>query len=63
MSLEWKVYQPNKGIAMGSPISGTIAEVFLQQLENIHIRPLLEDKRILLYTRYVDDILVIYDTE
>ena len=38
-----KVYQPNKRIAMGSPISGTIAEVFLQHLEHIHIRPLLED--------------------
>ena len=48
---------------MGSPISGTIAEVFLQHLEHIHIRPLLEDKCILLYTRYVDDILIIYDTE
>jgi len=48
---------------MGSPISGTIAEVFLQHLEHIHIRPLLQDKRILLYTRYVDDILIIYDTE
>ena len=59
-----KVCQPNKVIAMGSPISGTIAEVFLQHSEHIYIRPLLEDnKRILLYTRYIDSILSIYDTQ
>jgi len=27
-----QIYQPDKGVAMGSPISGTIAEVFLQHL-------------------------------
>jgi len=37
--------------------------VFLQHLEHIYIRPLLEDKHILLYTRYIDDILIIYDNE
>jgi len=30
-SFQQKIYQPNQGIAMGSPISGTIAEIFLQQ--------------------------------
>jgi len=58
-----QIYQPNKGIAMGSPISGTIAEIFLQHLEHIHIRPLLKSKQIWFYTRYIDDILIIYDTE
>ena len=29
---------------MGSPLSGTMAEVFLQQLENLHIKPLLDSK-------------------
>jgi len=50
---------------MGSPPSGTIAEVFLQHLEHIYIGPLIETKRILFYTsyRYIDDILIIYDTE
>jgi len=28
-----QIYQLDKGMAMGSPISGTIAEIFLQQLE------------------------------
>jgi len=32
-----QIYQLDKGVAMGSPISGTIAETFLQQLEKIHI--------------------------
>ena len=34
-----QIYQPDKGIAMGSPISGTIAEIFLQYLEHTHIKP------------------------
>ena len=58
-----QIYQPDKGIAMGSPISGTIAEIFLQHLEHIYIRPLIETKRILFHTRYIDDIFIIYDTE
>jgi len=58
-----QIYQPDKGIAMDSPISGKIAEVFLQLLEHIYIRPLIETKRILFYTRYINDILIIYDTE
>jgi len=39
-----QIYQPAKGIAMGSPISGTIADIFLQYLEHIHIKPLLDSK-------------------
>ena len=56
-----KIYQPPKGVAMGSPISGLIAEVFLQHLENTHIKHIMERQHITLYTRYVDDILIIYD--
>ena len=46
---------------MGSPISGFIAEILLQSLEHTHIKPLLYTKRIILYTRYIDDILMIYN--
>jgi len=46
---------------MGSPILGLIAEILLQSLEHTHIKPLLDTKRIILYTRYIDDILIIYD--
>jgi len=48
---------------MGSPISGTIAEIVLQHIEHFHIRPPIDSKQILFYARYVDDILIIYDTE
>jgi len=46
---------------MGSPISGLVAEMLLQALERTHIKPLLDTKRITLYTRNIDDILIIYD--
>jgi hypothetical protein len=54
-------YQPDKGVAMGSPLSGTVAEIFLQHLEGIHIKPLVDSKSIIFYSRHVDDIIIIYD--
>jgi len=48
---------------MGSPISGTIAEIFLQHLEHTHIKPLIESMQILYYARYIDNTLIIYDTD
>ena len=48
---------------MGSPISNTIAEIFLQHVENTHLKQLLDTKSITFYTRYVNDILLIYDTK
>ena len=33
-SLQNNTYQPEKGVSMRSPISNTIAEIFLQYLEN-----------------------------
>ena len=47
---------------MGSPISGTMAELFLQYIENRHLKQLLDAKNIIFYTQYVDDIFIIYDT-
>jgi hypothetical protein len=47
---------------MGSPISSTIAEIYLQYLENIYIKHWLHSKEILFYKRYVD-ILIAYDQE
>jgi len=44
-----QIYQPEKGVAMGSPISGTMAEVFLQHLENIHIKHLLNSRNNILF--------------
>ena len=52
-----EIYQQDKGIAMGSPISSTVAETYLQYLENIYVKHWLDSKEILFYKRYVDDIL------
>jgi hypothetical protein len=48
---------------MGSAISSTIAEIYLQYLENIYIKNWLDSKKIFFYKRYVDDILIAYDQE
>jgi hypothetical protein len=57
-----KIFQPQKGISMGSPISSITAEIFLQYLEEQYIKQLLDSRNIIFYTRYVDDILIIYDS-
>ena len=54
-------YKPNKGIAIGSPISGTLAEIYLQSFERIYLKHYLENKNIIYYKRYVDDLIIIYD--
>jgi hypothetical protein len=48
---------------MDSPISSITAEIFLQQFEDRYIKQLLDTKKIVLYTRYVDDILIMYDAQ
>jgi hypothetical protein len=50
-----KVYQPDKGVSMGSSISSTIAEIFQKYFE--------DTKNIIFYTHYMDNILIIYDTK
>jgi hypothetical protein len=49
-----KFFQTKKGITKGSPISSTIAEIYLQFLEEIYIKQWLEGKEIIYYKRYVD---------
>jgi hypothetical protein len=39
------LYQLKKGVAMGSPISGIMAEIFLQHIEHKHIKHLLDTKK------------------
>jgi hypothetical protein len=57
-----KFFQPQKGVDMGSPVSGLIAEIFLQYYKQLLVKNILDDNKILFYNRYVDDILIIYDT-
>jgi hypothetical protein len=58
---EGKFYKPNSGVAMRSPLSGILAEIFLQDLEQHRIKHLLEGGNIIYYNRYVDDIFIIYN--
>ena len=51
-----KIYQSNKEVAMGSTASGTMAEIFLQHLEEINIKQHIDIKSLSFYTKYVDDI-------
>jgi hypothetical protein len=47
---------------MGAPSSSTISEIFLQYLEHTKLTPIADKLRLIKYFRYVDDILIIYDT-
>jgi hypothetical protein len=55
---EGKFYEPNSGVAMGSPLSEILAKIFLQHLEQHGIKQLLECGNITYYNRYVDDIFI-----
>jgi hypothetical protein len=57
-----KYYTNKKGVAMGSPLSGTMAEVFLQHYEELYVKHLLEEQTITYYARYIDDILIVFDS-
>ena len=54
-----KFFQPHKGVAMGSPISGLVAEIFLQHHKLL--KSIIDIKKIIFYNRYVDDVIIIYD--
>jgi len=56
-----RLFQPEKGIAMSSPISSITAEVYLQYIGETYVKQWLDSKEITYYKRYVDDILIIYD--
>jgi hypothetical protein len=47
---------------MGAPISAILADIFIQYMEHKHIYPILRMREIMAYYRYVDDILIIYDS-
>ena len=57
------IYQPKKGIAMGSPLSGITAGIFLQYIEQNNMKQIMENKNIIFYRRYVDDLLIIYNSK
>jgi len=54
-------FKPKNGIAMGSPVPGTLAEIYLQHIEELYIRHWTESKEIIYYKGYVDDIIIIFN--
>ncbi|XP_052746613.1 uncharacterized protein LOC128199716 [Bicyclus anynana] len=48
-------YQQNEGLAMGSPLSPLMADIFMDDFENKNI---VKNNHILYYYRYVDDIII-----
>ena len=58
---EQRVIQ-HDGLAMGAQSSGLIAEIFLQHKEHSHLTRLTHKHKILNYCRYVDDILLIFNS-
>jgi hypothetical protein len=47
---------------MGAPTSAILAQVFIQHLEHTEIINILQKSQITDYHRYIDDILIIYNT-
>lgn len=59
------IYTYEEGLPMGSPLSGIIADIYMNKIENdliINDNNPHKDK-IIIWKRYVDDILVILNTE
>jgi hypothetical protein len=57
-----KFYIQSEGLAMGAPSSAILSGTYLQYIEHIHIIDLLNRHKIISYHRYVDDILIVYNT-
>lgn len=52
----------NDGLTVGAPSSGLISELFLQQMGHLHLTHLLTKHKIVNYFRYIDDVLMIFDS-
>ena len=57
-----KWFKQNEGLAMGAPTSAILAEIFIQYLEHTTIIDILNKYQIIDYFRYVDDILIFYNS-
>jgi hypothetical protein len=54
-------YKQRSGLAMGSPLSSSISDIFLNLMETTFIEKFIKNKEILDRSRYIYDILVIRD--
>jgi hypothetical protein len=51
-----------EGLAMGTPSSSILSEIFLQHIEHTHIPNIATKHKLINYLRFVDDILLIFDS-
>jgi hypothetical protein len=58
-----KIYNQTQGLAMGAPTSAILSEIFIQHMEHNNIFTILLKHNITGYFRYVDDILLIYNSD
>ncbi|XP_071050947.1 uncharacterized protein [Onthophagus taurus] len=59
-----KIYSMPDGLPMGSPLSGLLAEFYVDHLEKVILKQKehhFSTKHIQFYARYVDDILIVFD--
>ena len=56
-----KLFKPTQGISMGSPLSSTLAEIYLQYFKEMKVKHWMETGEITYCRRYVDDIIIIFD--
>jgi hypothetical protein len=56
-------YVKHRGLAMGAPSSALLSEIFLQHLEITEVYNILMQYRILGYFWYVDDILIVFNSD
>ena len=58
-----ELYEQVDGVAMGSPLDPTVTNIFLFPYEHIWRRDCLLECNPSYYTRYVDNIFVVFESE
>jgi hypothetical protein len=58
-----KIIIQTDGLAMGTQSSSILSEMFLQQIEHTHLPYLTQKHKPVNYFRYIDDILLIFDSQ
>ena len=54
------IYQQVDGVAMGSPLGPTLANIFMCHLENIYLQNCPNEFKPVMYKRYVDDTFALF---
>jgi hypothetical protein len=57
--LKW-LLQTLEGVAVGSLISGFVAEIFFPYCEDLLVKHVIETETVILYNGFFDDILIIF---